>query len=213
MMPYAEYLKSTEWQVRRRWALDAADRRCQVCYSNGDDGQGPLDVHHRTYDRVGAERPSDLTVLCRTCHSLYHGKPASGASVGVSHRLLDIDREIQSADDPEIPALLRERRDLVAEHRLDLDGTISADLGLILVALVDGRWADVVAEHVSGLKDFGYRDFLDAALGRALVGEIAPHRRVLLDALRRKSVGIRDADLLFLRCIRAGDQWVSVVIP
>lgn len=31
-----------------------------------------LDVHHRTYERLGQEQEYDLTVLCHRCHSLFH---------------------------------------------------------------------------------------------------------------------------------------------
>jgi hypothetical protein len=30
-------------------------------------------VHHRTYERFGREDTGDLTVLCRRCHTLFHG--------------------------------------------------------------------------------------------------------------------------------------------
>jgi 5-methylcytosine-specific restriction endonuclease McrA len=33
-----------------------------------------LDVHHRTYERFGHEDVDDLTVLCRTCHDLFHAR-------------------------------------------------------------------------------------------------------------------------------------------
>ena len=69
-MPYAEYLQSPEWQQRRQEALTFANRNCQVC--NAQDIE--LHVHHRTYDRRGMEMASDLTVLCRNCHALFHGK-------------------------------------------------------------------------------------------------------------------------------------------
>jgi hypothetical protein len=61
------YLRSDHWRRTRIAALDRADNRCQVC--NGADA---LDVHHRTYERLGAELPGDLTVLCRRCHWLFH---------------------------------------------------------------------------------------------------------------------------------------------
>ncbi len=61
------YLRSEHWAATRLQALDAADYRCRVC--NAEHG---LDVHHRTYERLGAERPDDLTVLCRRCHSRFH---------------------------------------------------------------------------------------------------------------------------------------------
>jgi 5-methylcytosine-specific restriction endonuclease McrA len=70
-MPYREYLKTPEWQACRRDALRRADYSCQVCNSGG-----PLDVHHRTYERRGTERASDLIVLCRDCHALFHGERA-----------------------------------------------------------------------------------------------------------------------------------------
>lgn len=66
-MDYQTYLNGREWRAKREWALERAGRRCQVC--NGDDR---LEVHHRTYVRVGAELPEDLTVLCAGCHGLFH---------------------------------------------------------------------------------------------------------------------------------------------
>ncbi len=66
-MPYREYLKTEEWQSVRKQSLKRARYRCQVC-----NGQGILDVHHRTYERRGCERLGDLTVLCRSCHSTFH---------------------------------------------------------------------------------------------------------------------------------------------
>lgn len=64
---YADYLQSPHWKAVRTVALYWAGRRCQVC--NSDDSP---EVHHRTYERVGAEQPADVTVLCGTCHYLYH---------------------------------------------------------------------------------------------------------------------------------------------
>jgi len=66
-MPYREYLRTPEWQARRRNALAAALSRCEVCNVSEN-----LDVHHRTYERLGAEDEADLTVLCRSCHGLFH---------------------------------------------------------------------------------------------------------------------------------------------
>ena len=66
-MKYNEYLKTQHWQRRRISALKKANNSCQICNSNER-----LDVHHRTYERRGCERPTDLTVLCRQCHTLFH---------------------------------------------------------------------------------------------------------------------------------------------
>lgn len=65
---YVTYLASGHWRDTREAALERAGRRCQLC-----NGAKRLDVHHRTYERVGAEHPGDLTVLCRGCHEHFHG--------------------------------------------------------------------------------------------------------------------------------------------
>lgn len=65
---YQEYIGSDEWKAKADAARAGADHRCQVCNSNSV----ILDVHHRTYERLGRESPSDLIALCRECHGLFH---------------------------------------------------------------------------------------------------------------------------------------------
>lgn len=79
-MPYAEYLLTPEWQETRRAALKRAGFACQVC-NTGE----RLHVHHRTYERRGAELARDLIVLCGPCHALYHGKGLLLASPDGAH--------------------------------------------------------------------------------------------------------------------------------
>jgi len=67
-MPYAKYLESDHWQERRVRHLRSAGFRCQLC--NADNTK--LHVHHRTYERKGCERFSDLIVLCEECHHIFH---------------------------------------------------------------------------------------------------------------------------------------------
>lgn len=64
---YDAYIASDAWRENRKPALEYAEHRCQVC--NADKH---LDVHHRTYERLGNEKPGDLTVLCRSCHEIFH---------------------------------------------------------------------------------------------------------------------------------------------
>jgi len=64
---YSQYLKSKHWQRVRRRALRRAGRHCSVCAD-----QKNLDVHHNNYERLRKERMSDVVVLCRDCHKLYH---------------------------------------------------------------------------------------------------------------------------------------------
>jgi hypothetical protein len=64
---YRAYLRSDAWKERRSRAVERAGGRCAVC-----NARGPLEVHHRRYDRVGRELPEDLLVLCRDCHDVFH---------------------------------------------------------------------------------------------------------------------------------------------
>ena len=66
-MPYDEYLRTSHWQKKRAEAIDRAHSRCQLCNSDNS-----LQVHHRTYERRGAELNIDLTVLCQPCHQRFH---------------------------------------------------------------------------------------------------------------------------------------------
>lgn len=68
---YNAYLRSTKWRTKRKAALRRAEHRCQLCY-----GTQRLQAHHRTYDRIGNEKASDLTVLCEDCHAVFHAKLA-----------------------------------------------------------------------------------------------------------------------------------------
>ena len=64
---YSTYLASSEWQETRRRTLEAHHNRCDSC-----GGRYQLNVHHRSYQRLGHEHPDDLVVLCRPCHKAAH---------------------------------------------------------------------------------------------------------------------------------------------
>jgi hypothetical protein len=63
---YNEYLRSRHWR-RLRIAYRESDlpQEC-VC------GEEEVQYHHTTYERIGAERLTDLTPLCARCHQLVH---------------------------------------------------------------------------------------------------------------------------------------------
>jgi hypothetical protein len=67
-MSAREYLESPEWQRTRVAALERADHRC----SRDRRHKNQLDVHHDIRVRIGAELPSDLIVLCRSCSERRH---------------------------------------------------------------------------------------------------------------------------------------------
>lgn len=74
-MPYGLYLKTPHWYAVRKRTLDWYEHKCIICgRTNG------LEVHHRdprAYDRRGAERPADVTVMCDVCHGAHHDKLAT----------------------------------------------------------------------------------------------------------------------------------------
>ena len=68
-MSYPVYLRTPEWRRARATALLAAGNCCSLDVTHTTE----LEVHHRTYERLGAELVSDLVVLCHPCHQLHHG--------------------------------------------------------------------------------------------------------------------------------------------
>jgi 5-methylcytosine-specific restriction endonuclease McrA len=69
-LPYQQYLRTPHWQAMRKRALLRAGFQCKRCEVRGQ----RLDVHHLSYDRLGRELESDLTVLCELCHAGEHAK-------------------------------------------------------------------------------------------------------------------------------------------
>jgi len=72
-MTYADYIQSEAWKRRAQelkqlpGVVPAGECAiCGVCRN--------LEVHHRTYQRLGREHPSDLIVLCDGCHQRVHGR-------------------------------------------------------------------------------------------------------------------------------------------
>lgn len=90
---YLAYLDSEEWTKRRAEALARAGHRCEKKWTvhrvvkEWTDAEGrsfvdteeqveccsettSLEVHHRSYDRLGHEEPQDLMVLCQRHHGI-----------------------------------------------------------------------------------------------------------------------------------------------
>lgn len=65
-MSYKNYLHSTHWKTTK-FLLYSTKRRCSLCRSKKN-----LNIHHKTYRRLGNENPNDLIVLCQECHYIYH---------------------------------------------------------------------------------------------------------------------------------------------
>lgn len=67
-MPYRHYLRTPEWRRTRAAALRRAGGSCSLDVTHTDG----LEVHHRTYERLGEELLTDVVVLCHACHWLHH---------------------------------------------------------------------------------------------------------------------------------------------
>ena len=66
---YRKYLNSVNWMETKALAKKRAGYRCQLCGSTKY-----LQVHHNNYSNLGHEEPTDLVVLCRSCHARHHHK-------------------------------------------------------------------------------------------------------------------------------------------
>ena len=66
---YKNYLQSEHWKdVKRRFYKSKLNhKKCYVCGR-----QGKLQLHYRTYKRIGREYLHDLIQLCGTCHLAAH---------------------------------------------------------------------------------------------------------------------------------------------
>ena len=73
---YDEYIRSAAWKEKADAAKARAGHRCQICY-----GTHRLQAHHRTYIRLGHELPTDITVLCDTCHGKVSPKREEPCSI------------------------------------------------------------------------------------------------------------------------------------
>jgi len=62
------YYDSEQWLATRQRILTERPL-CERCRSVAS-----RQIHHRTYVRLGHERPEDILALCRECHQAVHGR-------------------------------------------------------------------------------------------------------------------------------------------
>jgi HNH endonuclease len=65
---YEEYLLSPWWRARKALIVRYRGERCERCGC-----RYLLELHHRSYERLGRERPEDVELLCWICHQREHG--------------------------------------------------------------------------------------------------------------------------------------------
>ena len=75
---YIQYLDGIEWKLAKIRFYDSEyctkrgrELVCAHCWEPGRP-DNPLHIHHKTYQNLGRERPSELLVLCKDCHTNLH---------------------------------------------------------------------------------------------------------------------------------------------
>ncbi len=65
---YEEYLNTSHWQDLRKRKLESNSKyKC-----HGRNSRHNLELHHKTYKRIGHEWLNDVIWLCRNCHKEVH---------------------------------------------------------------------------------------------------------------------------------------------
>lgn len=82
---YLAYLNSPDWRRTRNRKLAEAKWTCERCLSRRD-----LNVHHKTYVRLGMELMADLEVLCFTCHNGHHKAEAQTTELGIYLKIVSV---------------------------------------------------------------------------------------------------------------------------
>lgn len=79
-MPYKDFLRSTYWQIIRRYIFWKNECICYICSEKT--GKEVFNVHHRTYEYHGFEHLylDSLSLVCEKCHEALHGHSEEQAS-------------------------------------------------------------------------------------------------------------------------------------
>jgi hypothetical protein len=78
---FRQYITSKSWwRTKERYRQTELPQDCVVC------GDPNVDLHHRTYKRLGEEKMTDLFPLCREHHDQAHRLDRELAARGVQHQ-------------------------------------------------------------------------------------------------------------------------------
>lgn len=67
-LTYKEYLLTTHWRnLKEKMYKSKYKYECYSCKC-----KTKLELHHKTYKRIGNERLNDMIWLCRDCHEATH---------------------------------------------------------------------------------------------------------------------------------------------
>jgi len=80
---YHEYIKSAQWRNISALVKKLAGYKCQRCGF----ASATLHAHHKTYERFGKERLTDLECVCERCHPQADAdRVAEGTARGLASR-------------------------------------------------------------------------------------------------------------------------------
>jgi hypothetical protein len=65
---YDDALRSAHWRKLRKIAEKRSGRRCEKCGRCAENSLFVMSLHHLTYERLGAELPEDVLLVCPRCH-------------------------------------------------------------------------------------------------------------------------------------------------
>lgn len=63
---YLRVINSARWRALKQRVIKRRGRRCQRCHAD----DVPIELHHKTYARLGRERAADVELLCLACHEI-----------------------------------------------------------------------------------------------------------------------------------------------
>lgn len=122
---YQAYLNSPDWRRKRNEKLRQVGWQCERCPSRRH-----LNVHHKTYERLGAEWMEDLEALCADCHETHHRVELEQSSIGVYVKLAR--QALRDQPFASIAELSAATKDLCAKHKVQYDRhEVDRALGLL----------------------------------------------------------------------------------
>ena len=78
---YKKYIQSQKWKTKRLQYFKRYGNECKKCGLKGIK-RNLMHLHHKTYDRLGKEKLTDLVSLCKKCHTFFHRHvPANSADL------------------------------------------------------------------------------------------------------------------------------------
>jgi hypothetical protein len=66
---YNDYLKTEHWRIFKEnfLASKSSKKKCYCCGNKNN-----LQIHHKTYKRIGFEKNADVIEVCDNCHRMVH---------------------------------------------------------------------------------------------------------------------------------------------